>query len=338
MLKNRIFFMPLIMGIIYLSALDEVFAQTNPGREAYIEKYKDIAIRQMKRTGIPASIILAQACLESADGTSTLAVKGNNHFGIKCHEWDGPTIRKDDDKRKECFRKYRNAEESFKDHSKFLTERSRYAFLFEYDKTDYTSWAYGLKKAGYATNPKYPQLLIKIIEDYQLYKYDSGKSGKKKKTGRTEISESATNIDGTYLSKSDPDPARSVIERIEVTESYLYRYSHERKIYRNNGKLFIIAKDGDSFKGIAKEYNFFKRELMSFNDRKKEHSITKGEIIYLQKKSRKAKRGIKEHVFSIEDDMYGISQKYGIRLKRLYKMNKIEEGTEPECGTILKLR
>ena len=137
-------------------------------RPEYIEKYKELAVKQMQASGIPASIILAQACLESGDGNSRLATEGKNHFGIKCHTWEGPKIYHDDDANGECFRKYGDAEESFKDHSDFLRFRDRYRFLFELNVNDYKGWAHGLKKAGYATNPNYPQMLIKIIEEYNL--------------------------------------------------------------------------------------------------------------------------------------------------------------------------
>lgn len=153
-------------------------------RAQYIEKYKDVAIKQMHKHRIPASIILAQACLESNNGNSTLAVKANNHFGIKCHDgWKGKKIKQNDDKRRECFRKYDNAIDSFTDHSYFLTSRQRYSSLFDLPITDYKSWAHGLKAAGYATNRKYATLLIDIIEEYELYKYDTGEAYHKLKAG-----------------------------------------------------------------------------------------------------------------------------------------------------------
>jgi len=154
----------------------------NLTRQQYINRYKDVAIRQMHKHKIPASIILAQGCLESNNGNSTLAKKANNHFGIKCHDgWRGKKIKQDDDKRNECFRKYDNAMDSFTDHSYFLTSRPRYNSLFDLPITDYKGWAHGLKAAGYATNPKYAKLLIDIIEEYQLYKFDTGEAYRKSK-------------------------------------------------------------------------------------------------------------------------------------------------------------
>src|SRR5690554_2510023 len=140
--------------------------------EKYIETWKDVAISQMHSHGVPASITLAQGILESGFGNSDLAVKANNHFGIKCHDWKGESFLKDDDKRNECFRKYKNAAQSFEDHSHFLTGRSRYAFLFDLDVTNYKGWAKGLKQAGYATNPSYDKRLIDLIERYDLDQYD----------------------------------------------------------------------------------------------------------------------------------------------------------------------
>ena len=141
--------------------------------ERYILKYSSVAVDEMERYGIPASITLAQGILESGNGESRLAIEGNNHFGIKCHSsWNGKTIIEDDDEKGECFRKYSEVADSYRDHSLFLSERGRYSFLFAYKKSDYKKWAKGLKKAGYATNPKYPSLLIKLIEKYELYNYD----------------------------------------------------------------------------------------------------------------------------------------------------------------------
>ena len=161
----------LVLSFIMLISFSEIFSQ-NLTRKQYITKYSALAVKQMRQYKIPASITLAQGILESNNGNSKLAVKANNHFGIKCHGWEGKKIFEDDDKKNECFRKYKSPLESFKDHSLFLNKYSRYAFLFDYKITDYKSWARGLKKAGYATNKKYPELLIKIIEDNKLNIYD----------------------------------------------------------------------------------------------------------------------------------------------------------------------
>ena len=141
--------------------------------EDYVKFYSNIAMDEMIQFGIPASITLAQGILESGAGKGRLAVQANNHFGIKCHDWNGKKIYHDDDEEQECFRKYDNPEYSYRDHSLFLTNRGRYSFLFDLKKDDYKQWAKGLKKAGYATDPKYPQKLIDLIQRYQLYKFDN---------------------------------------------------------------------------------------------------------------------------------------------------------------------
>lgn len=320
-MKHFIHYTKLILTALLLFSSVTLGAQRTADRIAYIQKYKDIAIRQMKQTGIPASIILAQACLESGDGKSNLAVKANNHFGIKCHDWTGPTYRKDDDKKNECFRKYRNVEDSFKDHSEFLTTRSRYAFLFSYSSDDYRAWAYGLKKAGYATNPQYAQLLINIIETYDLHKFDKGGEG------------------AVYLRESGSIvPAKETKERIYITEHPLYRYNKEKNIYLNNGRAYIIGQNGDTYKDLAKTYRLFRKELLSFNDLKKDIPVNDGDIIYLERKKNRAAKEFRTHRYSEGDDLYSISQKYGIKLKKLRKRNNIPEGREPDAGTVLKLR
>lgn len=175
-----------IIYVLILSLYSQAYADDT---EQYIRKYRKIAIKEMKKYGIPASITLAQGILESGSGKSRLAIKGRNHFGIKCgKDWTGKTIREDDDQKDECFRKYRKVEHSFRDHSEFIAKKSRYQFLFEYKRSDYKSWAYGLKKAGYATNPKYPEMLIKLIEKYDLDRYD--KKGAKRAIKKEEKDES----------------------------------------------------------------------------------------------------------------------------------------------------
>jgi len=171
-----------IISIILIAAATMQLQAQNLTRQEYINKYKDVAIRQMHKHKIPASIILAQACLESGDGNSTLARKANNHFGIKCHNgWKGKGFKHDDDAKGECFRRYNDPVDSFTDHSYFLISGDRYNSLFDLPINDYKAWAHGLKAAGYATNPKYAKLLIEIIEEYKLYKYDTGEAYKDSK-------------------------------------------------------------------------------------------------------------------------------------------------------------
>jgi LysM repeat protein len=275
-------------------------------RQEYIATYKDKAIREMERTGIPASIKLAQGILESGDGNSTLARKANNHFGIKCHsDWKGKKVYHDDDARNECFRKYRNPDESFVDHSEFLVHRSRYRFLFDLDPDDYKGWARGLKKAGYATSPTYARRLIEIIEDNKLYIYDN--------------------------------PSLLVKHPWESEQKRVDRQT-ERQILENNRIKYIIAKSGDTYKTLAEELGKFPKELAKYNEQKVTATIKSGETVYLQPKRNKAAHGNDYHVVEKGETMYAISQKYGIKLEKLYKKNEMEKGAEPKVGQQLWLR
>ena len=275
-------------------------AQTrNKQYEAYIKKYRELAVEEMKKYHIPASITLAQGLLESGAGQSALAQKSNNHFGIKCgSDWYGKTVSHDDDARGECFRAYKHPKDSYEDHSKFLAGRPRYASLFNLNISDYKGWARGLKKAGYATNPRYADQLIGIIELYELYKYD----------------------DKNYLKwiKKNPNPHQTYIA---------------------NGLLYIVVRAGDSWKSISQEFDISQKKLRKYNDLYKGYALQVGDILYLEKKNKKADKEHIVHVLRAGESMYSISQKYGIRLKNLYKLNKMDEDDPaPKIGTILRLR
>ena len=309
-----------ILAVIALMCLPVSAFTPRASRAEYIAKYKDLAISQMIEYGIPASITLAQGCLESGDGNSTLAREANNHFGIKCHGWSGPSIRQDDDEKNECFRKYDSPEQSFKDHSDFLRYRDRYAKLFELERTDYKGWAYGLKAAGYATAPSYAQSLIKIIEEYNLSQYD------------VLTSEAAAELPPT------PSQAAASITLKPRSDSPLYRISLYREVLEQNGVAYIVSNGMDTFGALAKEYNLFKRELLVFNDLKRDGKIEAGTRIYLEKKKKESARHLDKHVFEEGETMYGIAQRYAVQLKCLYKYNNIKEGSEPQPGDIILLR
>ncbi|MFA7115903.1 MAG: glucosaminidase domain-containing protein [Bacteroidales bacterium] len=275
-------------------------------------KYKEIAIRQMHKSGIPASITLAQGCLESGNGNSTLARKGNNHFGIKCHQnWDGPTIHQDDDKKNECFRKYSKASDSYIDHSNFIRYRNRYSFLFNLKPTNYKAWAQGLKKAGYATDPKYANRLIKIIEDYQLYRYDKEVLHSKHRRKK--------------IIPPTPTQLQAVKKFIPTRSSSFYNISNIRTLYTRNKVTYIIASSYDTYESIAKEYNLFTHELLRFNDLKENRTITNGTIIYLEKKRKRAQKYLEMHIAEDGDNYYDLAQKYAVRLSSIYKYNDIPE-------------
>ena len=286
----------LLLSIISFMMTMSLFAQNND-YVAYINLYKDIAIEQMHKYHIPASITLAQGLLESGAGRSELARKANNHFGIKCHSWDGKKIYHDDDKKGECFRVYKSARDSYEDHSIFLATGSRYEFLFKYAETDYVAWARGLKRAGYATSPTYADKLIEIIERYNLDQYD-----------RT---------------KKDSKP----------------QVVNPHTPYIANDIVYIVARQGDTMMTIAEEFETSKRKLIYYNDLYKGYVPVKGDIIYLARKHRKARKPNTQHVVKDGESMYMISQKYAIRLHRLYKMNKATPDTySPMVGDVVKLR
>ncbi|MBR0499867.1 MAG: glucosaminidase domain-containing protein [Bacteroidales bacterium] len=289
-------------------------------RSQYIEKYAETAVREMKATGIPASITLAQGCLESGNGNSTLATKANNHFGIKCHGWKGKSIKHTDDAPDECFRSYANADESFRDHSDFLRYRDRYASLFNLEPTDYKGWAYGLQKAGYATSPTYAASLIKIIEENKLYLYDI-------------LDEKArealppTPMEAEFSIAFKPYPGHK-----------LYTASLSREIRSTNGVPYIIAGEGDTYKLLAKEYNLFQGELRRFNDAPRGSRPMPGETVYLEAKKNESARNLDKHVVEEGETMRELSQRYAVKMKKLYKYNGLNPGREPEPGTILNLR
>ena len=300
----------LLIFITYHLSLFTSVAQIrwNQTYQQYIDQYKDVAIEQMKRYGIPASITIAQGIFESGAGQSELAVKANNHFGIKCNGWSGRKSYHDDDERGECFRAYDNAYESFEDHSKFLTERQRYRSLFDLKKDDYKGWARGLKAAGYATNPKYADRLIEIIQLYKLYQYDKAKDYDK------------------FLSEHTKDLSSNG------------QPLHSIKVFNKN--YYLIARRGDTFKSIADEIGISYRKIAKYNERDKHDRLEEGEIIWLKKKQTKAPKDYKGrlHYVKAGESMYSIAQKYGIRLKNLYKMNRLKPDYQIKVGDALRLR
>ena len=300
----------LLIFITYHLSLFTSVAQIrwNQTYQQYIDQYKDVAIEQMKRYGIPASITIAQGIFESGAGQSELAVKANNHFGIKCNGWSGRKSYHDDDERGECFRAYDNAYESFEDHSKFLSSRQRYSSLFNLKKDDYKGWARGLKAAGYATNPKYADRLIEIIQLYKLYQYDKAKDYDK------------------FLSEHTKDLSSNG------------QPLHSIKVFNKN--YYLIARRGDTFKSIADEIGISYRKIAKYNERDKHDRLEKGEIIWLKKKQTKAPKDYKGrlHYVKAGESMYSIAQKYGIRLKNLYKMNRLKPDYQIKVGDALRLR
>ena len=277
-------------------------------RPEYIETYKDIAMREMERTGIPASITLAQGILESGDGNSTLARRGNNHFGIKCHDWKGKTLHQDDDEKNECFRRYKSVEESYRDHSDFLTGRTRYSELFTYNPDDYKAWAKGLKKAGYATSPAYAEALVRVIEENELYRYDL-----------EVIAGAGTDHKGKPF--------------YESTE-----YAGSRKAYYNNRVKYVLAREGDSFYSLSEELDLFQWQLPRYNDLPEKTIFSEGDRVYLQPKRNKAEAGNKVHAVKAGETLQSISQLYAIKLDKLAKRNQLKPDAQLKSGQQILLR
>jgi LysM repeat protein len=298
--------------------------------QEYINKYKDLAVNEMRRTGIPASITLAQGIIESDCGHSTLAREANNHFGIKCHDnWKGATIKHNDNKRNECFRKYNKPEESFYDHSDFLKSVPRYSFLFSYNSNDYKSWAYGLKKAGYATNPDYANMLIRTIEENNLWNYDHG-------TTEAKIPVRVNDTVKSTVKTNSPGSAEKTI-RLQGSVNTAVPAVIPR-VRENNRIQYIIVRDGETREKLENEFQLLKWELARYNELATDFQPKAGQILYLQPKRDKAEPG-KEYYTTIEGDtMYEISQRYGIKLKKLYELNRMAEGTEPAPGDKIWLR
>ena len=300
-----------VMLVLLLAPLFHIpaFGQQKLTREEYINTFSELAMREMLRVGIPASITLAQGCLESNNGNSSLATKGNNHFGIKCHDWEGRKIYHDDDKRKECFRSYASAYESYKDHSHFLSTKDRYASLFELNPHDYRGWAKGLKKAGYATANNYATLLIRIIEENELFRYD------------------------LLVLEGELD---QYIDSLGVPENL--DYQTDRSILLNNNIEYVLSEAGDTPESLRAELGLFKNEIYRYNNLYKGMHLEPGTIIYLQPKRSKAARGNEIHVVEEGQTMYDISQIYGVKLKHLYSKNHMAEGEQPLAGSEIYLR
>ena len=311
--------------LIFLMLVSAVAAFSDTPQQSYIEKYSSLAVEEMYRTGVPASITLAQGLLESGNGQSRLAVKGNNHFGIKCHNtWTGAKVYHDDDRKGECFRKYDSPEESFRDHSDFLRYRDRYKFLFDLELTDYRSWAYGLKTAGYATDPKYPEKLIRLIEEYRLYEYDTQKPEQTTHHVEPQVPASPTVIEQ--------------VQPLSPRQRETFSFALSRQMYSLNGVPFVYASEGETYASIAKANRLFLKEILKFNDLKEEKDLVPGTVVYLQKKKKKAAAGLEKYVVEGTQDLRSISQRFAIRLDKLCKLNDIAPDHVLRDGDVLYLR
>ncbi len=304
------FFAALLCSFAFTTSLYAQSGQSVQWR--YIENYKDMAINQMQRYQIPASITLAQGLIESGAGQSRLAREAHNHFGIKVGmNWTGPYIVMSDDRPDDRFRKYRTDDESYEDHSRFLRNNQRYRSLFSLQLTDYRGWAHGLKRCGYATNPRYAEMLIGTIERYNLQQFDSFLSGR------------------YHARSSSANEVR--------TESEFFAH---HIVYRVNKTYMIIAINGDTWESVARETGVSKRKLLKYNERMKGDRLSSGDIVYLEKKPTKADKKLKgvPHVVQPGESLYDIAQHYAIRLKNLYTLNGLSPDYVPQAGDLIWLR
>lgn len=329
-LKN-ILFLKLSL-IVILNALSfSLEARTENTAEAYIQQYKRIAISEMKKYGIPASIKLAQGLLESGIGQSRLATQANNHFGIKCHTtWNGQTIKHTDDAVDECFRVYTDPNQSYYDHSQFLVHRSRYSDLFKLKTNDYKGWAHGLKKAGYATNPRYAFMLIDVIERHQLYIYDMDLTHSEMEAYRNRITEKEK---GTLAEIRKPEVKIETNNEIPLTTT---TKSHYSTIFYNNRVRVIRQQRNETLKDISQRYDIPLFRLRSYNDLSTKQEVQAGGLIYLSRKKNRARKAT--HLVLSHESMWSISQDYGVKLSKLYKKNLLNIGEEPAEGATISLR
>jgi hypothetical protein len=344
-----------IIWVLLLAGAD-VRAQISANGVIYVNTYKLIAMAEMQRSGVPASIILAQGLHETEAGTSDLVKQSNNHFGIKCKEdWKGPVVYHDDDARHECFRSYATAADSYRDHSDFLKRGSRYAFLFDLDPTDYEAWAYGLRKAGYATNIRYSQILIKLIKDYNLQQYSLIAMGKIKPS-----EEVALTIEGvapvTALAADGYNGGQaaggsSVDSGAAGTGTYgngekssgatgaaagQAELSYPGGEFQINRTKVMYAQAGTSLLSIANQYNVSLPRLLEFNDMKEEDVLVKGQLIFLQRKRREGSIGF--HVVRVGENLYDICQVEGVRMQDVLEMNQLTPDDRPAAGEKIYLQ
>ena len=328
---------------ILLAVASHAYSQQDPVIIEYIIKYKEIAITEMQRTGVPAAIKLAQGIHETDAGTSKLVTKSNNHFGIKCKsDWTGMTVSHTDDAPNECFRKYNDPEDSYKDHSNFLRKSDRYSSLFKLDPTDYSGWANGLKKAGYATNPRYPQVIIKLIEDYHLQDYTlvaMGKLNPGEEYWANQI-EASPAIDATVIIAEkkqataiykDPQPAVVKTEIKPVAEPI-----YPQGEFKINETKVIYAKKGTPYLTIAEKYALPLARIFEFNDMKEQEAVDEDQLIYIMRKRKTGNND--QHVMREGETLNTIAQTEALRIESLLEYNFLKPGMKPAVGSVLYLK
>lgn len=325
MKKSVVILLCALVGVVSVTAKER---QT---REEYVEKYKAIAIAHMERYGIPASITMAQGILESDSGNSYLSRTSNNHFGIKCKKsWTGERVYHDDDAKGECFRAYPSVEASYQDHADFLDQSPRYDSLFVYASDDYRSWARGLKACGYATAPDYAERLVKIIESMKLYLLDKENGNKIYVAAKTAVENTEVWWESN-IATSD--------EQINPNAFRVTVNSHKGYgVYRTNHAFYVVAKEGDTFESVGATFDISPKMLRKFNDVAKGAKLSKGDIVYIDRKKTHWLGNVMQHKVVRDENLYSLSQSYGIRLKSLMKLNRMRPGEEVKNGDIIRLK
>ncbi len=322
--------MHMIVGVSLLLTAERLAAQISANGVLYVNTYKVLAITEMQRSGIPAAIILAQGLHESEAGTSELVRQSNNHFGIKCKEdWKGGVVYHDDDSRQECFRSYATAADSYRDHSDFLRRGTRYSFLFDLDPSDYEGWAYGLKKAGYATNIRYSQILVKLIKDYSLQQYSLIGMGKLKPEDEVVLTMPGVSPVTPVVAAVAADSGVTVVETAPAV-------AYPDGEFTINKTRVVYARAGLSLLSIAGQYDIPLARLLEFNDMKEEDVLVKGQLIFLQRKRRTGQ--VEFHVVREGESLYDICQTEGVRYQDMLEMNQLEPSLQPASGERIYLQ
>uniref|UniRef100_UPI00405779A8 glucosaminidase domain-containing protein n=1 Tax=Alistipes sp. TaxID=1872444 RepID=UPI00405779A8 len=320
-----------LAALLIVISLFAAQAKERQTREEYVEKYKAIAIAHMERYGIPASITMAQGILESDSGNSRLSTSSNNHFGIKCKKhWTGDRVYHDDDAKGECFRAYPSVEASYQDHADFLDQSPRYDSLFAYPADDYRSWARGLKAAGYATAPDYAERLVKIIESMKLYLLDKENGNKIYSAAQTAVA----NTEAWFESNIATSDEQINPNAFRVTVNSHKGYG----VYRTNHTFYVVAKEGDTFESVGEIFDISAKMLRKFNDVAKDAQLSKGDIIYIERKKTQWLGNVMQHKVVREENLYTLSQSYGIRQKSLAKLNRLRSNEDVRKGDIIRLK
>jgi len=340
--------------LLFIFSTGYIYSQQDPVIIEYINKYKEIAISEMQRTGVPAAIKLAQGIHETEAGTSKLVAKSNNHFGIKCKsDWTGMTVSHTDDAPNECFRKYNAAEDSYRDHSNFLRKSDRYSSLFKLDPTNYEGWAYGLKKAGYATNPKYPQIIIKLIEDYHLEDYSLIAIGKMRPedeflanqvdTGITSVAIDSKPVhvvqEELVVSVKKAEPERNNEPQNDVVKTVIKPVSspeYPTGEFKINETRVIFASKGTPYLTLAEKYGLSLARIFEFNDMQEQEVLDNDQLIYLMRKRKTGNND--QHIVKEGETLNSIAQTEALRIESLREYNYLKPGINPVVGSVLYLK